>query len=492
MSVRLRLTFEDAQAFEAEFRKNLSKGGALIDTSADLELREVVEVALELEFCGEHRVLEAEVVHAVPGHTVAVQFLRDTELLREELGAFTGGDAAPEILELEEEESFDTGANAFGEVDLDDGAGDDEISIAGADELDERVELSEEGLGDILTDLENEDSVDVVDAEPTPDPEWGDFESSDFEGEGWSAGNAAADADDPLADIDDRRRSQRSTARMPARLESANFSLGGRTRDLSETGVLVSADGSEFPIGREISLELQHPETGETIEVSGVVSRHIEGEGTVAAVGINFEPEDEQREHLQEFIGDAKRVEAERAASGINGRIEEIGLANLIQMLSGSSEIGTLTAQQGSEEAIFAFDSGSIRYVRLGALRGIKALARMLTWSEGTFDFHAHVDPLDDEDDPMPLVNAILEAATHLDEAARPELRRFGAKTRFQVDLALARELELSQLEQAVLELAMPGLTLRRIVDVIPERDALVLETVRKLAERGVIAAAEG
>ena len=489
MAVRFRITFEDAHAFEAEFRKNLSKGGALIETSADVGLRDIVEVALELEFCGEERVLEAEVVHVVPGHNVAVQFLRETMELREELQAFAG--SAEPMFELPDEDPPTPGSpDAFGEVDLGPANVQDGFDFGDDNDFDQTLELSEEGLGNILTDLGNDGSLDVVEAEPTPDPEWGDLDAGGSE-ESWNAGNAAADAADPLASVDDRRRSQRATARMPARLDSTNFSLGGRTRDLSETGVLVSADGSELPIGKEVSLELQHPETGETIEVSGVVSRHIEGEGTVAAVGINFEPEEAKREKLQAFIGDAKRVEAKRAASGITGRIEELGMANLIQMLSASSEIGTLTAQQGTEEAVFAFDSGSVRYVRLGALRGIKALARMLTWSEGTFDFHSHVDPLTDEDDPMPLANAILEAATHLDEAARPDLQRFDAKTTFRVDLALARELELNQLEQAVLELAMPGLTLRRIVDVIPERDAIVLEAVRNLAERGVMLASD-
>ena len=72
---------------------------------------------------------------------------------------------------------------------------------------------------------------------------------------------------------------------------------------------------------------------------------------------------------------------------------------------------------------MLAFEAGHLRYARLGATRGIKALVRMLQWTAGSFEFHAHVDPLDVEDAPMRLEAALLEATRRLDEAMR-ELSR--------------------------------------------------------------------
>ncbi len=507
MTVRLEMQFDDASAFAHEFEKNISKGGAFIASSEEPELRSMVEVAIDLRFCGEHRVLEAEVVHVQPGAGVAVQFLYDAAALREELGGLaeiaesssplptpdiddrvataTAGAAASDLFP---DNSFDA-PDASERAEVDPGA--TVISprrgaakavappdIGGEDlEIDlDAGDLTDEGLAALIGDLEGDGSESTALDASVNSP---------------SAGAEVSAPEDPLADVDDRRRSPRAAVRVPARLDSTNFSLDGRTRDISETGVLISADGSELPIGKGIQLELQNPETGERFAVSGTVSRHIEGDGTVAAVGVDFNPTEAQKELLEGFVGDAKRVEAARAEGGITGRIEELGMGNLVQMLSASSQVGTLTAQVESEEAVFAFEDGLVRYARLGALRGIKALSRMLTWDAGTFQFNSHVDALDDEDDPVPLTNALLEAARQLDEAARPGIQKFDAKTTFAVDLSVVPASELDQLQSAVLDLAMPGLTLRRILDVIPETDAGVLEAITALVEMGVLAPQE-
>jgi hypothetical protein len=502
MSLRLQLRFDDATTFNEEFRKNISKAGAFVACDDAPELRQVIEVELDLVYCAEQRVFEAEVVHVVDGSGVAVQFLKGADQLREDLDEFLIDEpaSAPEPASDLEIDGIDEIDGTPPELETDetdspvyspDPPGDlDDSAMA------EIAQLDDAGLGDLLD--ESSDGLDMVDAEPTPEPVWADESAPGWQHEVLGDRDPLASADsgpetvfaassDPLEAVDDRRRSPRSTVRMPVRLDATNVSFEGHTRDLSETGVLISADGSELPIGKVIQLELQHPETGERIEVSGTVTRHIEGDGTVAAIGVNFELEEGQESFVHEFVGQAKRVEAMRSAAGISGRIEELGMPNLMQMLCSSSPAGTLTAQAGAEEAVFAFEDGAIRYVRLGALRGVKALSRMFGWEEGTFHFHAHVDELTDEDEAIPLTNAILEAARQLDEAARPGLQRFEPSTRFLVDLEAARAAELSQVEQAVLELAMPGLTLRRILDVIPETDAAVYEAVHSLAGQRVL-----
>jgi hypothetical protein len=214
----------------------------------------------------------------------------------------------------------------------------------------------------------------------------------------------------------------------------------------------------------------------------------VEADGTVAAVGIEFDRDGSGAEEIADFVRAAKQVEAERIVSGISGTIEELGMANLIQMLGQSSERGTLTAMRGSEEAVVAFERGRLRYVRLGGLRAGKALARLLSWEDGSFTFHSQVDPLDEEDEPRPLDAAILDAVRLLDEANRASAPPLGPATTFRLDRdALAAGGGLTKTEEAVVDLAGAGFTLRRILDVIPESDAEIREALRSLEERGVL-----
>ncbi len=63
---RFHLAFEEPDAFRAEFERNIAMGGAFICTGDSFELRSFVEVVIELPFCEESVVLEAEVVHLMP------------------------------------------------------------------------------------------------------------------------------------------------------------------------------------------------------------------------------------------------------------------------------------------------------------------------------------------------------------------------------------------------------------------------------------------
>jgi Tfp pilus assembly protein PilZ len=285
-----------------------------------------------------------------------------------------------------------------------------------------------------------------------------------------------------------RRRRRRGRARVPAELESAQVSLAGRTRDLSESGVLLSVDGSDLPVGKPVRLTLVHPDTGERHEVSGRVARHVAGEGTVAAVAIDFEAPGDAAT-LGSFVRDVHALEARRRERGISGAIEEVGIGNLIQMFGKFAEAGTFTATSGAEEGVVSFERGCLRDCRLGALTGTKALARLLSWESGRFEFQADLDPAPETSTPMPLEGALLEAARQIDEMRRVEPATLDPTSRLRLDpKALAAQSEaLSKTEEAVVDLAAAGLTLRRLLDVIPESDAQILEAIRSLAERGLI-----
>ena len=86
MAAGLHIRFDAAAAFREEYARNIQKGGAFIRTTKRFELRAVVNVEIELAWCGESVRLEAEIVHATPQGTdpaqagVAVQFLEPIDL----------------------------------------------------------------------------------------------------------------------------------------------------------------------------------------------------------------------------------------------------------------------------------------------------------------------------------------------------------------------------------------------------------------------------
>ncbi|MGY8804161.1 MAG: hypothetical protein ACKVK6_08000 [bacterium] len=56
---------------------------------------------------------------------------------------------------------------------------------------------------------------------------------------------------------------------------------------------------------------------------------------------------------------------------------------------------------------------------RVGRVKGIKALERMLQWEEGRFEFYARIDPDIERDAPAHLKGSVLEAMCAIDEPNR-------------------------------------------------------------------------
>jgi hypothetical protein len=112
----------------------------------------------------------------------------------------------------------------------------------------------------------------------------------------------------------------------------------------------------------------------------------------------------------------------------------------------------------------------------------------MLAWSDAVFEFHAHVDALDQEDAPVPVEAALLEAMRLIDEGAQ-HTQALDPEARLSVDAdQAARQADaLGKTQLAVVDLVGAGLTLRRVLDVIPESDGRVLAAIESLRERGIL-----
>jgi Tfp pilus assembly protein PilZ len=285
-----------------------------------------------------------------------------------------------------------------------------------------------------------------------------------------------------------RRRAPRTKARVPARLDGVTAELRGTTRDLSQTGALVSVPGEGVSVGDRVRLALTHPTSGEAMEVDGIVVREVRGEGGVAAVAVEFAPRESEREGMQRFVEGLQAVEHTRRLGGINGEIGELGVGDLLQMFASTGHAGTLALRRGPEDGAIGFERGVLRFVRLGPVTGMKALVRLCAWKDGSFEFHARLDPVEAPEAPLPFEAALFDAMRMLDEMGRIDRRLYPPDAVPRVARRAADAAELSKTEAAVLDLARAGFTVRRIVDVIPDPDPEIYRAFESLRERRALA----
>jgi len=288
-----------------------------------------------------------------------------------------------------------------------------------------------------------------------------------------------------------RRAAPRVAARIPVRIDGKDIVADGLTRNLSQTGALVTVDGAGIETGQIVRLAFEHPKTGEVMEVAGRVAREIETGSDVAALGIEFTPPPERREEVARFVEQVQAVEHTRRLGGISGSISELGVQNLVQMLGSAAQEGTLVMRQGEDEGVIGFHGQMLRSARYGSATGMKALVRLLAWEDGSFEFCARLERDQEAEAPLPLDAAIFEAVRGIDELQRLDRDRLP----FEAQVNIVEEPgssggdrdPLSKVEAAVLDLARVGFTVQRIVDVIPETDPEILHALASLADRGIV-----
>jgi Tfp pilus assembly protein PilZ len=266
--------------------------------------------------------------------------------------------------------------------------------------------------------------------------------------------------------------------------------IQGRTRNLSQYGALVALDGPPVPVGEEIKVSITDPATGEELELDGTVMRHeVSQAGEVTGMGVEFHLGDSEIEESTRFLEGVYRREHSRRLGVISGPIEELGIDTVLNMFGTCSPCGTLTVTRDVEEGFVAVQGGMLRVARLGSARGQEALALMLGWSDGVFEFETTVDEALFEGEAVPLERALLEALQSQDEKRRDKIHlRANTKLRVDSDAVEEAAAELSLTDHAILELAGAGVTVGKIVEVIPEPKRDITQALSKLVKRGLIA----
>lgn len=156
---------------------------------------------------------------------------------------------------------------------------------------------------------------------------------------------------------------------------------------------------------------------------------------------------------------DLSRTTMSSGARSMTGTIAEVPLPDLIQLFSTSKKTGTLVVSQGKTKAKIHLDGGRLVYVTLSDAPGLpplKALTRVLSWEDGTFELvgpepHNFPDPLK-----MPTEHILMEGLRQLDELKHKQSKLPPPGSRLGIARPLKSRLaELAPAELDVFQLAL-------------------------------------
>jgi len=180
-----------------------------------------------------------------------------------------------------------------------------------------------------------------------------------------------------------------------------------------------------------------------------------------------------------------------RAQAAMSGKIEEVPLPDLVQMVTSARKSGVLVLKRDEEEARIDLREGRLAGCRLSSAPAVtdrKAFWRLLTWERGSFELVPPPDPLPPpavDEDVAPL---LMEGIRQLDEWREQSSRLPRLEVKVEVVVPLEPKLrELSPEELDVLQVVLPGGTIQSILDCSPDADVELAKAIGKLIERGYV-----
>ena len=266
---------------------------------------------------------------------------------------------------------------------------------------------------------------------------------------------------------------ERTTTDLLATLEAHGRRQSVLVVNLSLSGALLDLEGAPTAVGTAVVVVFRDPVLVADVPVEGRVVRHVPGSEGRSRIGVafNIEPGEENTstQTLDRLLGTSRS--AQQTTRRIVGDLGALGLPSLLQLFSTGAEQGTLALTRGAREASVLFERGSLRHVEVGGARSLKALARLLEWSDGRFEFRPTLDSDSPQTPGIAIDAALLEAMQHYDELQRLDTRAFppGA-TVASVAGARAPE-ELEKIARAVLERTAGGIVVAQLLDSIDAFD---------------------
>jgi len=119
---------------------------------------------------------------------------------------------------------------------------------------------------------------------------------------------------------------------------------------------------------------------------------------------------DELKLLLEKFIDDISNITFDQEEAGMNGKLEDYNLLDLIQTLESSKKTGVLILYHARDEGKIWFYDGNIHDAKYRNFQPVPAIQKMVSWSDGDFSISfvdEKYDKLIEEDNQKILLDAI-------------------------------------------------------------------------------------
>jgi Tfp pilus assembly protein PilZ len=272
-------------------------------------------------------------------------------------------------------------------------------------------------------------------------------------------------------------------------LEVNGRRLSAETGDVSYNGMLALLHGVDLGLETELSVRIEHPRTGEKLELEARVVNQTRCDNGVMAVGMQFMYEIERIDQVARFVDDLRSFHHARNLATVSGSLVDTPLETVLETFASASDAGTLRLTRGDDVGKIAYQEREIIYAMVGLVSGSKALGRLFTWVDAQFEFRPEVEPMDGARGRLPLTPAILAAAVARDELARLNLNDLIPDVIFSVDADRLDAVEptLDDLGRKIADNAEMGFPLGAMLDMIPSTDVEIYKTVTDLIEAGIL-----
>jgi pSer/pThr/pTyr-binding forkhead associated (FHA) protein len=262
---------------------------------------------------------------------------------------------------------------------------------------------------------------------------------------------------------------------------------------LSETGDVV-ADVRKAKAMTVESQPLEIPlKDAEEDEPFDLISNEIEpgvdlGKDMAEADrGLEIAPEPEVKKKSKQ--AEQKSVEKKKALSG---SLSEMMLPDILQMLKNNQRSGVLSVTRDDEDGQVFFIDGKLSAARLGETWGLKAIYRLLCFSEGSFDFQSLSDSFKEEEIlekiDLPLENILLEGMRQIDEFEK--IKKGLPPRESEMDINRGSDSPLSKLHPKVLDILQLIISHRkfsRVMDKSPLSDLETGKIIYYLIKKGYV-----
>ena len=287
----------------------------------------------------------------------------------------------------------------------------------------------------------------------------------------------------------ERRSSARSRSDVDIVISSPNGEFSGATANLCYTGVLALIPMVSIPVGTVVCVHLSNPVVELGLTVDGKIIHSRRCDGGVTAHGIQLHYPADRIDQVMAFIEFLQSFDRARRLAVVAGGIDASGLGAVLDMFMNTAPSGTLSVSRGKDEGKIVFSEGYILRCTVGMVSGMKALARMVRWTEGRFEFHHELQLPGTSDDPQPFEAAMMVASFQADEMARIGFDASATSDTFRIDPEGRKKHyeSLTELEREVLDSAAEGFNVETISDVVAAPDADIYKALLVLLDLGVI-----